>query len=105
MNKEYIEREATKTEIASYFDILIYEKPEGIEPNLNNLKLALLNLIDYNTVTANVAPVIHGEWEVCTEYSVFGLYQVGWRCSLCGRTESYKQPYCNCGAKMDGGKE
>ena len=52
----------------------------------------------------DVAPIVHGEWEVYTEHSIFGLYQVGWRCSLCGRTESYKQPYCNCGARMDGGK-
>ena len=24
-----------------------------------------------------------------------------YKCSLCGRTENQKEPYCNCGAKMD----
>lgn len=26
-------------------------------------------------------------------------------CSICGRHEEVKHPYCHCGAKMDGGKE
>jgi hypothetical protein len=26
-----------------------------------------------------------------------------YRCSRCGRVESRRQPYCHCGAKMDGG--
>lgn len=25
----------------------------------------------------------------------------GWECSLCGRWEMEKQPFCNCGAKME----
>lgn len=97
MNKEYIEREATKTEIAIYFDTLIYEKPEGIEPNLNNIKFALLDLIDYNTVAADVAPIVHGEW----------IHKNGeMYCSVCGSEALmdevyYKSPYCpDCGAKM-----
>lgn len=28
-----------------------------------------------------------------------------YRCPFCGRWERIKQPYCNCGAKMDGGAE
>jgi hypothetical protein len=24
-----------------------------------------------------------------------------YKCSLCGRTENQKEPYCNCGARMD----
>ncbi len=31
-----------------------------------------------------------------------GFYQTGWKCSLCGRNEYEKEPYCNCGAKMKG---
>ena len=27
------------------------------------------------------------------------------QCSICGRTEREKQPYCHCGAKMDGDKD
>ena len=28
-----------------------------------------------------------------------------YRCSRCGRVESRRQPYCHCGAKMDGAAE
>ena len=49
-----------------------------------------------------LAPVVHGRWipvkltRRTTEY----------KCSICGRWEkSDKQPYCNCGAKMDGGAD
>ena len=42
---------------------------------------------------ADVAEVRHGAWidkETC------------YMCSLCGRIERLKEPYCHCGAKMDG---
>jgi hypothetical protein len=51
----------------------------------------------------DVAPVIHGKWEPVVE-SVWNLTMpvlTGWRCSECGRIEQEKEPYCNCGAKMD----
>ena len=53
---------------------------------------------------ADVAPVVHGRWEPVLE-GVWNLPTpicVGWSCSLCGRYEQYKEPYCNCGARMDG---
>lgn len=53
---------------------------------------------------ADVAPVVHGRWKPVLE-GVWNLPTpicVGWSCSLCGRYEQYKEPYCNCGAKMDG---
>lgn len=31
-----------------------------------------------------------------------GNYQTGWQCSVCGRYEPSKEPYCNCGADMRG---
>lgn len=27
---------------------------------------------------------------------------IAYRCSICGRKEHIKEPYCNCGAKMKG---
>ena len=48
--------------------------------------------------TADVVEVKHGRWipvkltRRTTEY----------KCSICGRWERTEQPYCNCGAKMDG---
>ena len=56
----------------------------------------------YKIPTADVEKVRHGEW-----VPYFNEYRgsvTSYKCSLCGRTESRKEPYCNCGAKMDGGK-
>lgn len=62
------------------------------------------------TPTANVAVVKHGVW--IKEYKVISNVAgvetkafVGFRCSLCNRAEFHDEPYCNCGAKMDGGKK
>lgn len=52
---------------------------------------------------ADVAPVRHGRWHPVLD-GVWNLPMpvlAGWRCSECGRTEQEKEPYCNCGAKMD----
>ena len=59
---------------------------------------------------ADVAPVVHGEWITCcnkprlTSTSA-GASKFWFECSLCGRREIQKEPYCHCGAKMDGGNE
>jgi len=45
-----------------------------------------------------------GRWEPFVE-SVWNLdFPVlhSWRCSECGRTEQFKEPYCHCGCKMEG---
>lgn len=61
---------------------------------------------------ADVAPVVHGTWELRQEGPFVSVY----RCSVCGRQESIgnsilydsaammveKYPYCHCGARMDG---
>lgn len=65
------------------------------------------------TPAADVAPVVHGRWELLRK----GDWTSVFVCSVCGRretiaeSESYnsqlkmprKYPYCHCGAKMDGG--
>lgn len=62
--------------------------------------------------TVDVAPVVHGTWELRQEGPFVSVY----RCSVCGRQESIgnsilydsaammveKYPYCHCGARMDG---
>lgn len=58
--------------------------------------------------TADVAPVVHGYWkkkvlQFRREDNTFSSpIVVGYRCSVCGRDEDQREPYCNCGAKMDG---
>ena len=61
--------------------------------------------------TADVEEVKHGEWiDNFVELTTLGgngipkEYVCGYKCSLCGRKELQKESYCNCGAKMDGGK-
>lgn len=56
--------------------------------------------------TADVAEVKHGHWmDNIKTISTVGTPNikalVGYKCSLCGRAEVCKEPYCNCGAKMD----
>ena len=57
--------------------------------------------------TADAEEVRRGYWVDCIETgtTVAGITNsgfVGYKCSLCGRYEGKKEPYCNCGAKMDG---
>ena len=55
----------------------------------------------------DVQEVKHGEW--LPDYETFvdeweresEPIQTGWVCSLCGRQELNREPYCHCGAKMD----
>lgn len=52
----------------------------------------------------DVVPVVHGEWIVTkTEHGWnCAEYPTEFTCSVCGRTEPQKEPYCHCGARMDG---
>lgn len=54
--------------------------------------------------TIDYAPVVHGEWiEDELEYPEEVIFR--YKCSECGRTELVKEPYCHCGARMDGGEK
>ena len=68
----------------------------------------IVDTID-KTPTADVVEVKHGQWLYNTENAstpagITRDFAIGYKCSLCGRTEINKEPYCNCGAKMDGEK-
>lgn len=73
--------------------------------------------IDGKLIT-NIEEVNHGEWieEKIQSYLVHPMKFdenrepilqdcITYKCSLCGRKEHTEEPYCNCGAKMDGGKK
>lgn len=54
---------------------------------------------------ADVTPVVHGKWvgQVIEVSDLDGDWlAMKYHCSLCGRVEYRKEPYCHCGAKMDG---
>lgn len=53
---------------------------------------------------ADVAPVVHGRWISFLDGDHI-MPERYYRCSRCGRVESRRQPYCHCGAKMDGGAD
>lgn len=49
----------------------------------------------------DVAPVKHGRWIERSDKGVISMTHP-YVCNRCGRVEMEKEPYCNCGAKMDG---
>ena len=53
---------------------------------------------------ADVAPIAHGRW-IDVDIPAHGMPgaepSCGYRCSICGREEDTREPYCHCGAKMD----
>ena len=50
---------------------------------------------------ADVRENVMGEWVQHYETTSDNeTLPYGWECSLCGRWEMEKQPFCNCGAKM-----
>ena len=50
---------------------------------------------------ADVVEVKHGEWIDRSDKGVISMSHP-YMCSRCFRVEAIKEPYCNCGAKMDG---
>lgn len=53
---------------------------------------------------ADVAPVGYARWITRTDKGVISMTHP-YMCSRCWRVEMDKEPYCNCGAKMDGGAD
>lgn len=51
---------------------------------------------------ADVAPVVHARWITRSDKGIISMTHP-YMCSRCWRVEMNKEPYCNCGAKMDGG--
>ena len=58
--------------------------------------------------TAEVEEVKHGKWRKKTKFIITdnpdddGYWRTVYICSECEREEWRKEPYCHCGAKMDG---
>ena len=53
---------------------------------------------------AQASTVVHGRWISFLDGDHI-MPERYYRCSRCGRVESRRQPYCHCGAKMDGGAD
>ena len=84
-----------------------WDKLDGV---LNrNKTVQNLYKMGYRKLSSDVVEVKHGHWiedikEICPFNGIVPMKAlVGYRCSVCNRPEFLKEPYCNCGAKMDGG--
>lgn len=53
---------------------------------------------------ADVASVVHARWITRSDKGIISMTHP-YMCSRCWRVEMNKEPYCNCGAKMDGVSE
>lgn len=91
---EYIERAVAIDAVSEVY----YDTPDV---NLSAEKFeAAINAIP----TADVAPVVHGHWITRNDKGIISMTHP-YMCSRCWRVEMDKEPYCNCGAKMDGGDD
>ena len=93
---EYIEREAVLRAVQG-------QRSPCRSPAQNRM-LDCLKAAVIRISAADVAPVVHGRWISFLDGDHI-MPERYYRCSRCGRVESRRQPYCHCGAKMDGGEE
>ena len=104
MSKEYIEREALHKEIRKLQDKLETDNDKAWDINKPYYKgLAMARGILNEQPSADVAPIVHGEW--IGHGNWWG--HIEYKCSACtGQTfDASEFAYCpHCGAKMDGGK-
>ena len=80
------------------------ENEKVFSPELVEFAFNVLNMVEEfvnKTPPADVAPVVHGEWIEDYVYAADPHDRLRYQCSVCGRVEEDKKPYCNCGAKMD----
>lgn len=102
---EYIERDkAIKTVSGWYRKALHQENMSRYNEGERAAYRTALSEIA-NLHAADVRPVVRGKWiEHYEPYSTGEEWieaQYGYECSICGRWEYEKEPFCNCGAMME----
>ena len=101
---DYVERSAVIDRIKKMANMIGFENPAVVID-------CVIRCIE-NTPSADAVPTVHGNWItehfqtlIPVEYDEGGkpiLHDcVQYRCNKCARTKSEKEPFCNCGAKMD----
>ena len=77
----------------------------GSDATSQQLEEAYLKGVEYGMTWREVKPVVRGKWiEHYEPYSTGEEMieaQYGYECSICGRWEYDKEPFCNCGAMME----
>ena len=95
--------------MARYIDAdALWEEFKKLNWSGDNVMYHIAKVFIEDAPTADVVEVKYAEW--ITEFAKLTTPKltgedstVIYRCSRCGRYESRKEPYCNCGAKMDDG--
>lgn len=98
---EYITKEAAIEAIEDTNIELFLSEWKEIEEKINAIPIA------------DVAPVVHGKWIEKQEEIYFPVQygedgelilhkHIRYFCNLCGRRSIVPEPYCHCGAKMEG---
>lgn len=77
-----------------------YDQEHGNEHFIFGIE-AVLEYIE-QLPPADVEPVVHAKWIARSDKGIISMTHP-YMCSRCWRVEMDKEPYCNCGAKMDGG--
>lgn len=83
--------------IAAIESIVQYMDEDELLHHSRPLALAYLAL----TEEVDVAPVVRAKWITRSDKGIISITHP-YMCSRCWRVEMNKEPYCNCGAKMDG---
>ena len=90
-------------------DALIYSFCEN--PSYSAAMFSKIKGLIKAAPTIEAEPVKHGRWDerniyICTsDGEPVACIGREYKCSECGRTENKQEPYCHCGAKMDGGAD
>ena len=103
---EYINKAAFLKAIANLKQSAWYNDDDwyGTRQARHDGVAAVVDLLEEQPVS-DVVEVRHGVWlpiEIEEWFYSCVDKRTVYKCSLCGRYEDRQEPYCNCGAKMDG---
>ena len=107
MNNDLISRSALLEEVTRSFNAFIHGACFRAKCDAIRANEAVIRMLN-DAPAVDAEPVRHGRWIECikTNHKAYPpyTYKAGYECLLCGRIErTDKEPYCHCGAKMDGG--
>ena len=81
----------------------LLEHPKSADPLIGSVLLAVRKAVE-NLPADDAEPVRHGRWISFLDGDHI-MPERYYKCSRCGRVEYRQEPYCHCGAKMDGGAD
>lgn len=79
---------------------IAFSEENGIEERVHGLEIAVAGLMDAPTIDPETLRPT-GRWVDRSDRGVICMTHP-YVCNRCGRVEMLKEPYCNCGAKMEG---